>query len=56
MEVRIDEELAQPHVVGHLAGGREDRHHHCRKHQLLVLPMPSFWMVESGRRDGEVLV
>src|SRR5271156_3553233 len=53
--MRVMLELAQLYVVGHWAGGREDRHRHCRMHRLLVLRMLSSSMGENGPLDGVVL-
>lgn len=54
-ELRMRGEVAQLYVVGHWAGGREDRHRHCRMHRLLVLRMLSSSMEENGPLDGVVL-
>jgi hypothetical protein len=54
-ELRMRGEVAQLHVVGHWAGGREDRHRHCQMHRLLMLRMLSSSMEENGPQDGVVL-
>jgi hypothetical protein len=55
VELRMRGEVAQLYVAGHWAGGREDRHRHCRMHRLLVLRMLSSSMEENGPLDGVVL-
>ena len=54
-ELRMRGEVARLYVVGHWAGGREDRYRHCRMHRLLVLRMLSSSMEENGPLDGVVL-
>jgi hypothetical protein len=54
-ELRRRREVAQLYVVGHWAGGRGDRHRHCRMHRLLVLRMLSSSTEENGSLDGEDL-
>jgi hypothetical protein len=54
-ELRMRGKMAQLYAVGHWVGGREDRHHHCRMHRLLLLRMPSSSMEENGPPDGEAL-
>jgi hypothetical protein len=53
--LRMRGEVAQLYALGRWVGGREDRHHHCRMHRLLVLRMLSSSMEENGSPDGEVL-
>ena len=54
-ELRMRGEVARLYVVGHWAGGREDRHRHCQMHRLLMLRMLSSSMEENGPLDGVVL-
>lgn len=55
-KLHMNERAAQQYAVEHLAGGKGGRHHHCRMHPLLLPPMPNVWKVESGQREGWVLV
>jgi hypothetical protein len=54
-ELRMRGEVARLYVVGRWVGGREDRHHHCRMHRLLLLRMLNSSMEEDGSLDGEAL-